>query len=62
MGRSLLQSDVEAEQRPEFAVSCSIYRGPILLAYDPRHNATDPEEFPVLEAGGLKLKAVDDQT
>jgi DUF1680 family protein len=62
MGRSLLQSEVEAAPKPEFTVLCSIYRGPILLAYDPRHNATDPEEFPILKAGRLKLKAVEERT
>jgi len=43
-------------------VVASLYRGPILLAYDPRHNATDPERFPVLDAKTLKLRPVKART
>jgi hypothetical protein len=38
----------------------SIYRGPLLLAYDPHHQAADPEELPVLDAATLKLRKVTD--
>lgn len=37
----------------------SIYRGPILLAYDRRFNAIDPPDLPVLDARGLKGRVVD---
>jgi len=32
----------------------SIYQGPILLAYDQRLNAMDPDDLPVLDAGSLR--------
>jgi uncharacterized protein len=32
----------------------SIYRGPILLAYDRRFNATDPADLPALDATNLQ--------
>ena len=35
----------------------SVYRGPILLAYDRRLNAMDPEQVPELDASQLQLKA-----
>ena len=36
----------------------SIYRGPILLTYDPRYNALDGDDLPVLEAKGMRRKPV----
>jgi DUF1680 family protein len=36
----------------------SVYRGPILLAYDPRFNTMDAEELPTLDAGRLTLEPV----
>lgn len=62
MGRSLLLSETGPAASREFIMSSSVYRGPILLAYDPRHNAEDPDEFPTLEAVGLRCKAVADKT
>ena len=40
----------------------SLFRGPMLLAYDRRHNVMDPAAVPVLDVRGLrgKLAAVDD--
>lgn len=29
---------------------CSVYRGPLLLAYDQKHNAIDPDRIPTLDA------------
>ncbi|MFT3881938.1 MAG: glycoside hydrolase family 127 protein [Gemmatales bacterium] len=37
----------------------SIYRGPILLTYDRRFNAVDPEQLPVLHALGMVGKVVE---
>lgn len=37
----------------------SIYRGPILLTYDRRFNAVDPEQVPVLHAVGMVGKVVE---
>ena len=37
----------------EAAGRTSIYRGPILLAYDPRYNAMDPDDVPGLDARSL---------
>ncbi|MHB9036986.1 MAG: beta-L-arabinofuranosidase domain-containing protein [Armatimonadota bacterium] len=34
----------------------SIYRGPILLAYDQRFNAMDPDDVPSLDAGALSYE------
>ena len=67
MGRLLLKSEIEAIERDstekcKFTYSSSVYRGPILLAYDPRNNVGDPEEFPILEARGLKLREVEEKT
>ncbi len=39
----------------------SIYRGPLLLAYDPHHQASDPAELPVLDGAALKLRRVSDR-
>jgi DUF1680 family protein len=55
--------DLERAGKPrEFKRVASIYRGPILLAYDPRHNAADVERFPILDAETLKLRPVADPT
>jgi len=35
----------------------SIYRGPILLTYDQRCNTMDPDNVPVLNAAGLRVRA-----
>lgn len=34
----------------------SLYRGPILMAFDPVYNSTDPDEIPILDALSLDLK------
>jgi len=36
----------------------SIYRGPILLAYDPRFNEIEPEDLPQLDATNMKERIV----
>ena len=38
----------------DFEGKCSIFRGPILLAFDPRFNEMDPEELPALDARRMK--------
>jgi DUF1680 family protein len=40
----------------ESADKVSIYRGPLLLAYDRRFNAMDPADVPTLDAHGLQGK------
>ena len=54
---------IELDMRPHFwkgERECrgrvSIYRGPILLTYDRRLNAIDPEQIPALDAQKLKLR------
>jgi DUF1680 family protein len=37
----------------EQAGNCSIYRGPLLLAYDQQYNSMDPDAIPPLDAGVL---------
>jgi hypothetical protein len=39
----------------------SIYRGPLLLAYDPHHQPADPAALPVLSAADMKLRRVTDR-
>jgi DUF1680 family protein len=39
----------------------SIYRGPLLLAYDPHHQPADPVALPVLSAADMKLRRVTDR-
>lgn len=39
----------------------SIYRGPLLLAYDPHHQSADPAALPVLNGAALKLRRVTDR-
>lgn len=36
----------------------SLYRGPLLLAYDQKHNALDPADLPALDLQGLNPKGV----
>ena len=38
----------------------SIYRGPLLLTYDPHHQEADREPLPVLDAARLELREVED--
>ena len=61
VGRDLTKTELAGRPR-SYNVVASLYRGPILLAYDPRHNATDPERFPVLDAKTLKLRPVKART
>lgn len=42
----------------EAAGKVSVYRGPLLLAYDQRLNALDPEALPTLDAGRLSEKRI----
>jgi DUF1680 family protein len=42
----------------EVAGKTSIYRGPLLLTYDRRFNAMDPDELPALDARGLTGRIV----
>jgi hypothetical protein len=42
--------------RRECQGKTSIYRGPILLAYDRRHNSMDPDDIPILDAGNLTAR------
>ncbi len=39
----------------------SVYRGPLLLAYDPQHQVADPARLPVLDGSALKLRRVTDR-
>lgn len=39
----------------------SIYRGPVLLAYDPQHQSADVAELPALNDAALKLRPVTDR-
>jgi len=41
------------------AALASIYRGPILLTYDPRFNDVGPDELPALDPDGLAIEVVD---
>ena len=40
----------------------SVYRGPILLAYDPRFNDMDPDALPALNAAAMRPRAVSAKT
>ena len=42
----------------ECANKVSIYRGPILLTYDRRFNAMDPDQIPTLDAANLSERVV----
>ena len=44
--------------RRECEGKTSVYRGPLLLAYDRRYNSMDPDDIPVLSAGNLGAKRV----
>ncbi len=50
----------EMDQDGERVRSTSIYRGPLLLAYDTHHQQTDQEPLPVLDAALLELKEIED--
>lgn len=43
--------------------NASLYRGPLLLAYDQKHNAVEPDDMPTLDFGELALSpaACDDR-
>ncbi len=43
-------------------LAASIYRGPLLLAYDPRFNAMDPDALPALAGDALELVPVAAET
>lgn len=40
----------------ECAGKVSLYRGPILLAYDPRYNQFDPDDLPTLDVNRLRME------
>jgi hypothetical protein len=40
----------------EYDAKTSIYRGPVLLAFDPVYNTMDPDAVPELDAATLKLE------
>lgn len=42
----------------ECAGKVSIYRGPLLLAYDRRYNAMDPDQIPALNAASMSGKTI----
>jgi len=57
MGRGLLAEEIR--QRSEYLARASLYRGPILLALDPRYQEELEERLPTLDARAVKsLKAV----
>ena len=43
------------EQGCKDVYATSLYRGPILLTYDPRHNAFDEDDLPTLDSQDLQL-------
>lgn len=56
---------LEFDFRPRFwrgeresAGTSSVFRGPLLLAYDRRHNAMDPADLPELDAASMDLRPV----
>ncbi len=52
----------QAGQTPEPNVClASVYRGPLLLAYDSHHQSSDPAELPILDGAALKLRRVTDR-
>lgn len=55
----ILEPVVQKQMAPDARLA-SIYRGPLLLAYDPHHQTTDPAQIPVLDAAALKLRRVSD--
>ena len=61
VGRDLIKGELGNHPRPR-CLMASIYRGPILLTYDPRHNTADHDRFPILDAATLKLRPVTDPT
>jgi len=64
MGRDRLQEELEQGTAAGLVHLASIYRGPILLACDPRHQEGDESEgfVPCFQARGLKLKPGRDKT
>jgi uncharacterized protein len=50
----------DGTQTQEEGMLASIYRGPLLLAYDSHHQETDRESLPVLDAAELALREVQD--
>ena len=60
-GRDLTGAERAAVPRTDVRLA-SVYRGPILLAYDPRYNSGDSEQLPVLDSRRLKLRPVAEPT
>ena len=62
LGREPTAAEV-ARQPPRPRVGlASVYRGPLLLAYDPTWNAADPRELPALDPAALPLTRVEGDT
>jgi hypothetical protein len=64
LGRTHTREELEADatRTHRHTWSASVYRGPLLLAFDPRYNGGTPETFPVLDAAALTLRPVQDRT
>lgn len=62
IGRGPTRAETAARPNPERQYAASLYRGPILLACDPRHNGAVPELFPALNGAALELRPVEDPT
>lgn len=60
----MTRAETAAAPAPASAVAyaTSVYRGPILLVYDPRHNAVDVDGVPALDGRTMKLRRVSDPT
>ena len=52
MGLRLLRGDEHVRH------NASLYRGPLLLAFDQKHNTIEPDDMPRLEFAKLELKPV----
>lgn len=59
VGPSAVESRDDALAQEE-SLLASIYRGPLLLAYDSHHQETDRKPLPMLDAGLLALREVQD--
>ena len=61
LGRGMTGAETEARgRRMGYVNMASIYRGPLLLAYDPHHQDADCRERPMLDSSSLKLRPVSD--
>ncbi|MDD5706716.1 MAG: glycoside hydrolase family 127 protein, partial [Kiritimatiellae bacterium] len=60
VGKGELKSQFDAQPESERFRQASIYRGPLLLACDPRFNADG--DIPILEAAGLEVRRIEPDT